>query len=391
MRIGLISSGTRIDRIPPVFGGGIQKYIWNLGRELVKLGHEVHIIVRQQPGQLSDEVLEGIFIHRIAGYKKFNLVTTLLFGLNSLVRILKLQKKIGKFDVLHAQSRVSGLINRLVFRQTPFLFTAHNWDIALTSPRDVIPIIPYAVTLFIEKRIYTKTDKIIALTEPFQQLLIKRYKTAAVKTVVIPNMVNIEDFKLVKPVMDKQLKELLTKKFIIFIGRLEKEKGTIELLRIFKQISKRDKNLNLIIIGDGNLRAKLISLRNEFNLRERVFILGKLHEIQVNNALRLAKLLILLSDYEIMPTVILEAWAVDCPVLLSNYYGVTSLIKSGYNGYLINKKSLDKSGELIQRIIDDEKARQVLIENSRKNLISHHLASIVAEQINKVYRSVISK
>ncbi|MFX1296119.1 MAG: glycosyltransferase family 4 protein [Promethearchaeota archaeon] len=391
MRIGLISSGTITDRIPPIFGGGIQKYLWNLGRELSRLGHEVHVFTQQQPFQLKEEILNDIYIHRISRVLNSKILVTIIFGFKTLLKILKIQKTQGAFDVIHAQSRISGFIIRSFLRRIPFVFTAHNWDIALTSTGSVVSPFPYAILRLIEKRVYSQCNKIIVLTNFFQRILVNRYKISSTKILIVPNMINIyknkEELNALHPLIIK----IASKPFLIFIGRLEREKGCEYLLNAFRIIVKQDRNLQLVMVGNGSLKSVLKQMEIRLNLTNQVHILGNLHETQLLYLLKRAKALILPSQFEIMPTVILEAWAAGCPVIVREFYGVQALIRHKHTGLLFQKNQFFRLPLIVHELLNNRNLRQSLIQNSKMQVKFNYNSARVAEKILDIYKNMLNR
>ena len=392
MRIGIISSGTVTDRIPPTYGGGIQKYLWNLARELNNLGHEVHIFASHQPNQLKQEVQSGIYIHRISRIIKNKNFATLFFGFKTLLRILKIQKTKGVFHILHAQSRISGLVVRALYPfHIPFIFTAHNWDIALTLPGTIFSLLPYSLLLLIEKIVYKKSDRIISLTNYFQKILLNRYNIPQSKIEIIPNMVTLSEIEKKTTKLHPPIKKIGSESFLLFIGRLEKEKGLEFLLRTFKSITNQDENLKLVVVGGGTLERDLIRTRMELKLRKKVHILGKIHEDQLRHLIQTAEALILPSQFEIMPTVILEAWASECPVIVNNYYGVQALIHHKETGLVFQRSKTDQLTSLVNELRTKKDLRQKLIQNSKMQLRSHYVTIRVVEKIVKMYYNLLNR
>ncbi|MHA1651895.1 MAG: glycosyltransferase family 4 protein [Candidatus Helarchaeota archaeon] len=391
MRIGIISSGTIFDRVPPIYGGGIQKYVWNLGRYLKKSGHIVHIFAKQQPGQLKEEFLDGIHIHRISNSVKMKTLSTFIFGLKVLLKILQIQKKEGRFHILHAQSRVSGLIIRSFLRDLPFLITAHNWDIALTSPGRFLHGFTYAIIYFIEKRVYSQCNAIITLTSFFQRVLHERYNIPLTKTYVIPNMVDIEAIEWKTNKIQPSPKKIFMNPYLLFIGRLEQEKGCDYLIKKFNILAKQNPSVQLVFIGSGTLKSNLNKIKKALNCGDRIHILGVLHESQLCHLLKKANALILPSQFELMPTVVLEAWAAGCPVIVNRFLGIHGFIHHKSTGLLFR---LNNSSQLlvnIQELLRDQELKQKIIQNAKILVTTKYNAPHVVKQILKIYRKLIAR
>ena len=391
VRIGLISSGTPIDRIPPIYGGGIQKYLWYLAGALNTLGHEVHIFTYQQPRQLKEEILDGIYVHRISRALKTRVLATGIFGAKTVFRILRVQKQKGPFQILHAQSRVSGLIIRLYFRKTPFVFTAHNWDVALTQPGETISRLVHTALALIEKVLLSYSDVVISLTPFFQQVLTTRYKLPGTKIQVIPNMVSISRGSELQSPQLPSIKKLSSKPFLLFVGRLEKEKGVDFLLDFFKQWHTQESALNLIIVGTGSQKNTLRKMITELELKNAAYILGTVHEDQLKSLISAARGLILPSEFEIMPTIILEAWAEKCPVIVQAYRGVQALIRDRATGLLFQTKNAGQLSLLVEELLTDEDLRKRLIQNSFTQVKTLYASSVVNRQILSLYFNLLKR
>jgi len=391
MRIGLISSGTSLDRIPPIYGGGIQKYLWSLARALNNLGNEVHIFASQQPRQLSEEILNGIHIHRISHPLRANLLVTFRFGLKTVFKIFEIQKNKGQFQILHAQSRVSGLIVRSFFSYIPFVFTAHNWDVALTMPRELLSSISHATLFLIEKLVYWQSNKIISLTPFFQGVLSNRYRILKTKIQIIPNMVEIPVDSENQPSISPSIEKLTSIPFLLFVGRLEKEKGCEFLLNFFKHKIDQINTLNLVMVGNGSLISTLKRMVNEQVFKNSVYILGTLPEGQLRSIMSAAKLLILPSKYEIMPTIILEAWAAKCPVIVNAYYGIEALIHNRETGLVFQKNDELQLLTLINELLINKNLRKEIVQKSFTQLQTRYSSSIVAKQILALYSNLLKR
>lgn len=391
MKIGLISSGTSSDRIPPIYGGGIQKYLWYLAGSLSASGHEVHIFALQQPQQSREEFIDGIYIHRISRILKTRILATFLFGAKTVFRLLQVQKEKGPFQILHAQSRVSGLIVRFFFQKTPLVFTAHNWDVILTHPNEIISRLPHATLVLIEKAVFSYSDAVITLTPFFQKVLTSRYNLPKTKIQVIPNMVRLSQQSGLHVTPSSAMKKLLAEPFLLFVGRLEKEKGVNFLLEFFKQKITPKNHLNLIIIGTGSQKNILRKKVTELGIQNTVYIVGTVHEDHVKSLISAARALILPSEFEIMPTVILEAWAAKCPVIVQAYRGVQALIRDRETGLLFQTKNAIQLSQLVEELLTNENLRQKIIQNSLAQVETVYASSIIGRQILALYLSTIKR
>jgi glycosyltransferase involved in cell wall biosynthesis len=113
---------------------------------------------------------------------------------------------------------------------------------------------------------------------------------------------------------------------IVYLGRISKEKNIDLLIEGFNLV-KRDLNLELYIIGDGNINFNEIDLKN-------IFFCGKLDKEEINNILYTCDYLILPSSTEGLPFCILEAMNIGLPCITSNIIGVNEIVIPKITGFL---------------------------------------------------------
>jgi glycosyltransferase involved in cell wall biosynthesis len=105
---------------------------------------------------------------------------------------------------------------------------------------------------------------------------------------------------------------------LVFVGRLEANKGLMDLLAIFEALAPEFPDLKLRILGDGRLRPVLETKLVRAGLSGRASFLGAVPPEQVCQELRNADLFVFPSHYESFGIVVLEAQAVGVPVVASD-------------------------------------------------------------------------
>ncbi len=168
-------------------------------------------------------------------------------------------------------------------------------------------------------------------------------------------------------------------KQIIFVGRLSKEKGIIQLLNILKFLPK---NVNLIILGSGPLENLVIEEQEKFqNLK----YMGYKTKEETLQLIKGSDLLIQPSLVEGISSTILEAMACNTPIIASNVSGNAELIRNNENGLLIDPNDTQL---VIKSIIDllsnKEKCSKFVAKSS--NLIVNYSW----EHIGKIYLELYS-
>lgn len=220
-------------------------------------------------------------------------------------------KSYGIPDVIHVQSafpaaKVVGRIKKEY--NIPFFINEHSSRVRLGtfSPKEK----KYYEDIFRSARF------IIAVSETFGKLIERRFSTPLGSIRIIPNFINADFFSPDKTV----LKSGLEMRFLA-VCFLEKNKQIDRLLDAFYQAFKLDKNVKLVIGGDGSEKENIINKIKDYNLQDQVTLTGSLSQEQVRDQMRLCDCFVLASKTETFGVVLIEAMAVGKPVIATRSGG----------------------------------------------------------------------
>ena len=191
------------------------------------------------------------------------------------------------------------------------------------------------------KKIYKITFPTKSLYEQFKVL-----KIFDEKKMYILNDPIINYNELIKLKNDKNVpKYIVNQNYIVCIGRLTKQKNFSFLIKNFALMKKKYKDYKLIIIGDGELKDKLISQIKKFNLYEDVILIG--HQRNIYKFLKYAKAFVLSSLWEEVGFVMVEAASCNVNIISSDCKnGPEEFLVNGKGGFLFennNSESLNKA------------------------------------------------
>lgn len=170
---------------------------------------------------------------------------------------------------------------------------------------------------------------------------------------------------------------------ILFLSRIEKEKGIFEALECFQMLRCAYPELRFSVVGDGTALDSAKQYVQDAKI-ENVCFRGKLVGKDLADAYIHADLYLFPSYHEGMPTTVLEAMAFGLPVITRPVGGLVDFFKMGQMGEMID--SLEPSDFIspIEKYLEDgELAKRVSLYNFEyaKN---HFLASIVASKIEQI-------
>ena len=154
------------------------------------------------------------------------------------------------------------------------------------------------------------------------------------------------------------------KNTLLSIGRLTEQKNFNFLLEGFKKISEIYKDLNLVILGEGEQRRDLEKKINLLNLKGKVFLPG--YKKNVFKYLENCKLFVLSSRYEDPGFVLIEAGIMNKIIISSDCpNGPIEIIDKNKNGYLFKNNSIDDFTKVFKEAYEED--NKILFEK-KKNL-----------------------
>lgn len=170
---------------------------------------------------------------------------------------------------------------------------------------------------------------------------------------------------------------------ILFLARIEKEKGIFEALKTFEIIHKKYPNKRIIVAGDGSALAEAKMMVKKENMAN-VSFLGYLQGDDLKRQFVDCDVYLFTSYHEGMPTSVLEAMAFGLPVITSSVGGLVDFFENGKMGRMIEKLDPELfANELDNLICHPEKVKAT----SRYNhdyARTHFFASEVAKIMEKI-------
>jgi len=128
---------------------------------------------------------------------------------------------------------------------------------------------------------------------------------------------------------------------LVCVGRLNEQKGQALLVEAAGRLVEDGVPLELVLAGDGEMRAPIEALIGRLGLSNHVRITGWVSSDTVRSEILAARGLVLPSFAEGLPVVLMEAMALRRPVLATYVGGIPELVQPGENGWLVPAGSLD--------------------------------------------------
>ena len=216
-------------------------------------------------------------------------------------------------------------------------------------------------------------NKIIAISDLTYASLETVFPMYSEKMVLLHNGYDFDEILLKS---NEIVEKPIEKDNLIFIGRVEKNKGIIELLDLFLEVVKIIPNKKLYILGTGELDSYVQEFIKEHSLQNNIFPLG-----YVSNPypyIKSAAFIMMLSYAEGFPTVFVEGLSLGVGFVSTPVGGVNELSNNGQTGFVANNKDSFKN-YLVEELQKNKEDRIIKSETCKKLVQKYD----VSEQVKK--------
>ena len=313
-----------------------------------------------------------------------------LNGFQILRQLISTIRKI-KPDVIHThrvKENILGSISAL-FNKTPSLRTAHGapehkpeW---FHIPKRLILFLDWFCGRFLQRQI-------IAVSGDLAGILQKDFPANKIK--VIENGIDLASLTniatSVKPDPVKSDMESSTSSFRIGIaGRLVPVKRVDLFIKAAAELLKThpEFNISFHIFGDGPLHRELVALNQKLNTEKMIHFEGHCENMQ--QELADLDILLITSDHEGLPMILLEAMVLQTPIVAHAVGGIPTLLDQGKCGVLVSDHHSSAYAEAIYQLIKNNGIRTNIIQNALSRVTTFYSSEQNANAYLTAYRSLI--
>lgn len=342
----------------PLGGGGAERVLLEFLKNLDREKYEIDLCLMVNKGILLPEVPEDIQIIPLwesysAEYKIAYRISK-YFKNNSLFR-RKLQKKLKKkYDV--SISFLEGMplkLHALMKGDSKKMSWVHI---------DLFTF-PYTNKQFYsgeQKEAYGEMDRIICVSGDTHEMFVKRFPIFSHKTDILYNPVDLENIHALAKMQETAE---TNKTRLVSVGRLTRQKRPDRLINVFISLIEEGYDVDLLLVGDGELRESLEKQVERLRVKERVTFTGFVRNPYPH--IRNADLMVLASDSEGFGLVIVEAMALGVPVVSTKTAGPMEIIGKDEYGLLCEKDETSLL-EAVKKMINNKELREKYAEAGKK-------------------------
>lgn len=367
---------------PPHYSGtGIVCYHQALG--LAQLGHTVTVFTADCSLGHADDPVE-IAVRRLPVLFRFGNAPFLPGLLN-----------LAAFDVLHLHYPfyfgsemvfVKSLVSNL-----RYVVTYHQ-DVLFAGRLHFLDRLHHRL---LGERILSRASKVLASSWDYARAsrIEKLVRTRPEAVDVLPNGVDTQHFH--SDVNGRELRAKIAERgshVILFVGALDRAhyfKGITILLQALSRL--KDRNIHLLVVGDGDLRPKYQQQTTQLGLGDQVTFCGRVSDEQLPAYYACSDLLVLPSTTmgEAFGVVLLEAMACGKPVIASDLPGVRAVVSDGKDGLLVEPGDVGDLAGKMRMLLDDTRRRCEMGERGRNKVEAAYDWSKIIPRLVRVYEKVL--
>lgn len=370
-----------VHTLPVISGSGINTFLTMKGLDRNK--YEVDLACAPG-GTLIDRVKEeGLGFFPINHFRQKISPLHDLLALFELTRLMR-QKR---YDIVHTHNSKAGFIGRLAAKiagipiivHTIHGFAFHEYE---RPPRRVLFIL-------LERLAARLCDKLITISEPLKEWGLRLKIGRPEKYVTIYSGIEAEKFKINININEKkgELGISSEEKVIGVVAKLWEGKGHETILEAAPQVIKEIPDVRFLFVGEGYLRDRLKARVRKLGLSDKIIFTGFRTDIPEITATFDVALLV--SLFEGMGRVLLEAMVLGKPVVATKVGGIVDVVRDGETGILIPPRDANALAKAIVTILKNEELARRMGEAGKRRIDERFTAKTMVEKISEVYEELI--
>lgn len=369
------------------FVGGLRTYVCTVLPQLAQNGFDITLIcsLNRCCPDASERISElrnsGVTVHIIPMYRQVNP----LKDVRSLVIILRLLLN-NRFDIVHTHCSKAGALGRIaafLAGSNVRLHSSHCFAFLRCNNR----LIKF-LYLVVEQLLGKLTTKLVAVSQSEADITINSNIVPHHKCVVVKNALAKGRFSTnttssaeksatkISVGLDKDARVVTT------ACRLVEYKGIFRFLKAAK--ISRAQNTTFLIAGEGKLKTAIQKFICDNKLSKKVTLLGYVANMEQIYAI--SDIVVLCSDSEAQPYVLLEAMQAKCPIIATSVVGNNELISQDKTGMLVDPAP-ESIAVAIDKLLANENKRSQYAENAYAYLCKHHTLDKQISKLTQIYKT----
>jgi glycosyltransferase involved in cell wall biosynthesis len=305
--------------------------------------------------------------------------------------LLRLMRK-NKYVMLHTHTPVASFIGRIAGRIAGvphIVYTAHGFHFHEYGN----PLTNF-IYFKLEKFAGKFTDVLVTINSDDYKVAVEKKMVPHGKVVYIKG-VGVDTEKFDPKKYDSEVNEHYRKQFgfkdddfvIIDIAEFTKGKNLSSLIEVFSRVLNYNYSPKLLIVGEGILFKEISDILESKELKDKIILPGRRSDIP--EILCVSNLFAFTSIREGLPKSVMEAMAMEKPVVAYNIRGVRDLVEDGINGFLIPFGDTDAFAEKIIYLMEHPEFAKEMGKRGREKILKEFSLDVILPQMKELYESIL--
>ena len=385
---------------------------YEIVKRLAQKGHEVYVLSPFSPGtaRIYEDANECRFVNFFPipefatkwydGFTTF--LTHTLFHAPLVITSMRLNDScegldaiISMFHPTHMATPSARLLSTVL--KTPLIVKIHDFIIEAAEP-NMIKRTYNKVLGNLSRRVLKRGCAILVQSPELMDVVKQQTGIDEKRMVIFPNGV---DTRLFRPDIkaDKLRKRLGLegKSVVLFLGGLHEGRHPELLIKALPSIVNEVKHLELLFVGEGPDKSKLLSLANHLGVSDCVRFVGSVSHSMVPEFISLADVTVgpltvayHSTMYGSTPRTVSEYMACEKPVVVPRGAVSESLVINGYNGVLFEPGDVRGLSSVVVKLIEDEGLRNYVGRNARKHVEKVSSWDVLIARLEKLLYSLVN-
>ncbi len=377
---------------PPIVEGGLARHVRKLSAQLVRDGHEIHVVTRGGGHLEPVEDRHGVTVHRVREpeFPRDDLDAFIAWVERMNADMDAAGTELGGgFDLVHSHDWLVAAAARALARRwrVLWLVTVHATEYG--RHQGWVDKHPQSHIHGVEKRMARAADRVITCSHYMRGQVMDVFGVPGGRVTVIPNGIDPTDLQ---PVADlPRLRARFAapdENLVLLVGRLVYEKGFHLALDALPGLIRRIGRVRFLVAGSGTAEAELQEQAERLGLMEHGTFVGWTGDDVLHSLYRVADLCVVPSIYEPFGLVALEAMASGCPCIVADTGGLREVVPAGRRvGLRFRARSVRSLERMAQQLLTDDALRSRLVAEASEHVLRFDWADI-SRQTTAVYEAL---
>ena len=365
------------------FRGGGQLAVHHLACALQKMGHDVHALYSKSPG----EKISANPPYTVHWTAHFNCATVNL-DIFSYYRALSRLMKWERFDIVHGNAEEAFFASSIARQfSAGYVFTSHANMIPQTGMiRGMLRPVSFlkSINNYLLRSAAFNASRVITFSEFSRRLVVKGVGQKKGKNV-----------KVVAPGIDPTWFEVVRQaegsRDLVLWGRMEEQKGISELLRTLKEVVGRIPEVQLHLIGEGNMTEVYRKQAEELGVLDRVTFHGWMDVDALQKFISKCAVGVFPSRIESFGLSMAEAMGAGLPIIATRVGALPEFIEDGVTGTLVPPGNVPALYRAILEKLENPARAETLADAGRERVHERFSWDQAAQKMTEIYQTVVDE